>query len=525
MARLRFVPQLLGIETVAERDTGMQSDSGVGLSRTNGSRKPFLLVCLRVAALLCVLTIAAVYEAAHVSAFFEDSMWGHLSTGVWIADNHAVPRTGLFSQFSDVRWVDSSWGFDLVCGLAYQLLGLRAIPVLLMWLKVGVAAVTFCLATRGGRHFWPAVPLSAAGQYAITGVHAGPVWFSMVFFGIELWLLRECRRSGDMRRLFFLPPLFLLWANLHIQFFAGLLLLGVFLLALPAEGLLRRTSIACLNWRPAPPLTNVAVVAALSLLATFLTPYSMHLFTHLKDDYSAALFRYSPEMHPLTFRQPQHYVMLLLVMWAFFALGRQRSRDVFKLALLLAGTLIAFRIQRDLWIAVFIALPVLGDALYAGDSAFEKEETCSRWESAVVTAVTFIVLVIAARFVPRNDKVIQMLSNVLPVKACDFIRTTRPPGPLFNPYAWGGFLSWYLREYPVSIDERVGLYGDQVIKQHHETVSGKQLLELDPSFANAGTILLERQSGMARALTTIPILAARYHVLYGDKVALVVQRK
>jgi hypothetical protein len=481
----------------------------------------------RLAVLLCLLTTAAVYEAARVSALFNDDIWGHLRIGAWILDNHAVPRTGLFSQLSNTRWVDSSWGYDLLAGVANRVLGLRAIPVMLMCSKAALAAVIFLLAMGAHARFWTAALLSAAGQYAMAGLQPGPIDVSIIFSGIELLLILQYRRTGNPRSLSFLPLLFLLWANLHIEFVDGLLLLGLVVLVVFAEGLLRWPGVHLLESRPVSSLARIAPIAVLSLVATFLTPYTFHLFGQiLQEPYTPTAVRYFTDMRAMSFRQPQHYLLLVMIMSAFFALGRQRSRDLFKIALLVTAALVALRFQRDIWCVVFATIAILADALGTDRLSSGKDRAGLPWELPIAAMLAIPLLAVAGSVVPGNRyTVMQRVSNAFPVKACDFIQANHLPGPLFNAYPWGGFLMWYMPDYPVSIDGRIGLYGDELLTQHFRTVSGNQLLELDPSFANAGTVLLERQSGIARALTTIPLLKAQYRVLYSDDVAIVVQRK
>src|SRR5271169_1438158 len=104
---------------------------------------------IRVLALLVLLTGAPVWEALRISAFSNGDIWWHLRSGLWILQNHSVPRSGLFSQYADRPWVASSWAFEVLLAAAYKVLGLKAIPVLLMAFKLALAAVTFLLA-RGG---------------------------------------------------------------------------------------------------------------------------------------------------------------------------------------------------------------------------------------------------------------------------------------------------------------------------------------------------------------------------------------
>ena len=53
--------------------------------------------------------------------------------------------------------------------------------------------------------------------------------FSILFFTVELFILFHVRRTDKIAPLLALPPLFALWANLHMQFIYGLAVLGLFL--------------------------------------------------------------------------------------------------------------------------------------------------------------------------------------------------------------------------------------------------------------------------------------------------------
>jgi hypothetical protein len=80
-------------------------------------------------------------------------------------------------------------------------------------------------------------------------------------------------------------------------------------------------------------------------------------------------------------------------------------------------------------------------------------------------------------------------------------------------------LTWYLPEYPVVVDSRVALYGDAVLTKYFDVVGGKERLDSDPLVARAGTLLLERNSAMAKALRNLPALSSQYRLVYSDEMA------
>ena len=449
-------------------------------------------------------------------------IWVHLRTGVWILQNHAIPHAGLFSQYDSLPWRDSTWGFDLLLGTAYRLFDLRAIPILLIVLKAAMAVVTFLLARAGRANLWTAALLSAIAQIVISNLQPLPYVFSILFFAAELALLVRSRRIGNVRILFWLPPLFVVWANLNVQFVAGLILLAIFLAAVAVEDGLRSTGFRWLSLQIIPlELKAVSVVLGLSLCGALINPYGFRIVPQAwMALYSPVGFEHFTEMKSMGFRHPQEFVLMLLVMAAFLALGRRRSVEVFELLTLLAGTLVAFRISREGWLAVLPAVAALSGGLGLGTPQDQADQSApSRQEWWGAAALTAAALMIAIVIVPRPQTLMQRASVGSPVKACDFIREKQLPRPIFNEYSWGSFLTWYLPEYPVVVDSRGELYGNEILDNYFTIVSGKELLESQPMVARAGTLLLEKESAIAKALINLPGLRAQYDLVYSDDIS------
>jgi len=483
-------------------------------------KSPNFLVRLFV--LTALFSAAAVYECVHLSALTTSDVWVHLRTGIWILQNHAIPHTGLFSRYSNLPWNDSNWGFDVLLGAMYHLCGLRAIPILLIALKVALAVVTFLLARSTRASFWGAVLLSAVAQYVIPNLQPLPYVLSIVFFALELRRLFDSRRTGKSRNLFWLPALFVVWANLHLQFVAGLILLGLFLIAVLIESVLRAHGAGWLSAqvRPLDP-KQVGIVSLLSLLATFANPYTVHLLpAAFRVLYSSVSFGHFTEMNSMSFRQPQEYALMLLVMMAYLALGRCRSLALFELMALMAGTLVAFRVARDGWLVVLPAVAILSfgfQFVRQGSEALPRKGLAG--ERAWVAGLTVAVVAIAAALVPSSKALMDKISAKFPVKACEYIEANHLLQPLFNAYDWGSFVTWYLPQYPVVVDSRVELYGSDILGTYFDVVTGKELMESQPMVTSSGTLLLEKQYAMSKALTDLPALRAQYRLVYSDEIA------
>ena len=478
---------------------------------------------LRIPAMLLLFSSAAMLEAfrlSSLSALTNGDTWWHLSCGLWALQHRALPHTGLFSQLSTQPWIASSWAYDLLLALGYKLVGLRAIPILLMLFKTALAVVTFLLAGGLRGRFWTAVALSVIAQYVLGAIQPGPAYFSILFFGIEIALLLEARRSGDVLPLRWLPFLFLLWANLHVQFVYGVVVLLLFLLAIVCERYVTSSPARSLA------LGRVAKIVGLSVIATFLTPYLYRPYGVFFATTFNSANQYLPDFHALGFRQPQDYLLLLVAMAAFLALGLRRSRNIFQIGLLAGSLALSFYAQRDIWLVALAALAVIGEAITsepAGKLADSTEK--QRWTREALIAATasigILITAAAIRIPSSRTALLAKAGQSYPVAASDYIREHRLPQPFFNAYEWGGFLTWYLPEYAVAIDGRAELYGEDLVSQYSKVMNADERYTEYAALAGAQTILLPKSAIMGEALSSVPI----FKVAYSDDVAIVLSRR
>jgi hypothetical protein len=322
-----------------------------------------------------------------------------------------------------------------------------------------------------------------------------------------------------------LPLLFLIWANLDRQFIYGLLALALFCVAAIVEHLGRRAGSAWFeSHRPALPL-GVSAVSGACVLATLASPYTYHLHELIwQGATSTAADHYLSELHSMRFRQPQDYLLMLLVMAAFLVLGRRRSRDIFQMSLLAVCSVVSFRLQRDTWLVALVAAGIIANAISVDDheQAHKPVPPAWRWEKLMTATLILVVLTVSALQLPAQDEVLMtQVGQSFPVRASDYIRQNRLPQPLFNTYSWGGFLTWYLPEYPVVIDGRVDLYRDANNLPYFKLTQAEIPLESHPGFAQAQTFLLEAKSPIAEALATLP----GFRVAYRDDLACVLVRR
>ena len=111
----------------------------------------------------------------------------------------------------------------------------------------------------------------------------------------------------------------------------------------------------------------------------------------------------------------------------------------------------------------------------------------------------------------------RVVSSMYPVNALNYLRQHPALGPLYNTLDWGGFLTWYMPDYPVAIDGRNDLYGDDLDRLFYATEAGRESWTSDPYLNEAGVVVLQKNVPLVGLLMTDP----RFSLVYQDQLAAV----
>jgi len=485
----------------------------------NGSNFSMLRPVLRFAALTFTLVLVP-FLAIRSKAFdIDPDIWWHIRVGDWIAQHHALPRFGIFSRHAERPWTAYSWGFDLLVSGMHSVFGLPAIPSVLLCLEI-LISLSFLLALRriGGDSWWNWW-IATAGIVALYVDSPRPVLLTLLFFTIELLLIFDAERTGDDKLLYWMGPLFVLWANCHIQFVYGIAVLGIYVGSRILSAILRLD----LDERPSQSsVLKLAGILGMAVVGACIGPNWWWPYT-VALGYANQTFIYQEiqEMTAMSFRRPEHFIELFLVMAACFALGQSRRRDFFRPALLVLTAVVSFRSMRDMWFVAMAASFVIAEAVRErrGSSTGAHAEW-PKWETASYALAVIAALILSFGYGMghgmRTPDMVKYIDRIYPVRATAFASDSHLKGPMYNDFNWGGFLIFNLPDQPVSIDGRNDLYGDELLRRAIDT-AGAVNWQSDPDLARANFALLDRTAPLASALTSDPA----YRTVYQDHIAII----
>lgn len=401
---------------------------------------------------------APVVVPAAIGAFFgavstrlpvgdSDVFW-HLVLGRQaLRGSIALPEALSSLSWTALQFPGSSdqWLGQAVLALAFDAGGWRGI-VALRAVAVAVLVGLIVYAAIRERPLRPlgavlaALPAIALSRFVWT---ERPELFGIICFALLIVLLRRAR-EGNVRAMYWIPPLIVLWANLHGSFALG----AVLVVLVAIDGGIAR-----------PDLRRIhAAMAVGSLIATLLTPAGLGAWTapgfHLLhpprevQEWSVpdvttlpgAIFALAVFATLLTAifvraRAPREGIVLLPVL--FVSLIATRQMPLFAIAA--APYLAAHGGDALTEIAAVLHVPVPGSVRAA--------QQPGRTVDAIALAIGAVVLALAAATGADEPSLAGF-----PVAAVPQLR----PGPgLLNQYDWGGYLIWAAPRTPVFVDGRL----------------------------------------------------------------------
>jgi len=233
----------------------------------------------------------------------------------------------------------------------------------------------------------------------------------------------------------------------------------------------------------------------------------------------------SPDFH-----ETSMLPFLLSVLLLLFSLGWSKKRlNGWELLTILWFTYFAFSARRQIGPYAITVLPILGRYLW--EQMEEWGEKFKNWRQAHkqgndmpglqklftgkpqapvkenklinLLLVFMLALATAGKLVYVSNPVIVeqvFLPSLYPTKAVAWIEAHQPGGNLFNEYGQGGYLSWFLPDYPVYVDARADLYGDEFLLDWVDLVNGSGDWDETVKKWGVGIVLISSKSILSRTL-------------------------
>jgi hypothetical protein len=428
-------------------------------------------------AMVIFAVLARAGDPAH--PFIDSDLWWHLANGRYIL-GHGVPLHDIYSHTAVGHvWVVHEWLSDVLFFGLYQLGGFAALAVLSAAAVMAGMVLVFRSLRHGGLGHVPAVALGLVLFFAAsTAFGARPQVINFLLTALLCAVLTRYRRHPTVR-IWWLLPAFVLWANLHGGYVVGIALLALFTFGEAVQARWPRLAALREEGVPVPLKSDLRPLWAmipLGYLAGLLTPATYRTLGFAAGTLSSSLIQSqivewaSPDFHT-----PQGMALLVCVLLVLGGalLGSRRgsvASDPTFVLWGLATLALALTSTRHIQIFAVAAAPLLGGTAAGLLAALGFKPRRLRAPSAGQGRLNVVLLaglaVLTAAYVAWNLRpatVEAVVRSSAPVEATDWLLANHPGRELFNNYGFGGWLAWKANpQYPVFIDGRVEVYGDQV---------------------------------------------------------------
>jgi hypothetical protein len=473
----------------------------------------------------------------------DPDLWWHLRTGQWIVETGHVPHSDPFSfTRAGHAWISHEWLSEVVF---YELWKHGGGAALIVFSAIVTTAGFMLLYLRclsgGGKRHWAAAATAFGALASAPSWGVRPQMFTFTLASLLLWLVErgtEGTEKARPRLLFWIPPLFLLWLNLHAGF-----ALGPALLLAYAVGLITEVAIGDTPWREARPIILRVLLLLLACLALVpLNPSGAQLYRYPLDTLRSPGMRslivewFSPDFHQWLYRP---FLLVFLLLLTVLASSRSRPRGRVIVPLLLTS-FAALDAVRHIPIFVLVAMPVIAAALPSGSASLAVSESrpySSRFHPLFSGAVLILMAVFAlVRWVSLARNQDAREADEFPQKAVAFLRASdlprddqlrddQPrndqPREIFVYYDWGGYAIWKLYPaYRVFVDGRADLYGDDLLRQFTTAVQLRTGWRDVLDRWKVEAVLLPPSCALAQGL----VLDPNWHAEFSDSKAIILLR-
>jgi hypothetical protein len=349
-------------------------------------------------------------------------------------------------------------------------------------------------------------------------------------------------REGSVSVRWWLPPFFLLWANLHGGFIVGLLFLSLVIVTTAIVRWLRERrrwftgdlDEPLFSWTDVKRLT---LIAAVSACITLLNPYGWRLYGEILDSLSNRfMLETLQEWQPLSMAglAGRRYAAYLAVMGIGMAFWYRRIEPV-RWVIGLVFLAFSFRHMRNIPFFLIVSLPLSAEILSDGYARLCPRLLCG---GRTATRGSFAAAVIMAGALawlgPDHARHIALSgtspaeyfkSTSYPIEAVEWILANRDQTGqrLYNDYGYGGFLLWWMPGTKIFIDGRMPAWrsGERAILRDYMALTGQ-----DPDLGILGRYSIDW--ALVRRGTSLEEALARqgnWNRIYDDQKAVIYRLK
>ncbi len=397
----------------------------------------------------------------------DGDFWLHLRTGEIIIENGVFPRVDVLSFTGKGKeWINHEWLPQSIFYLLFKYSGFMAISLFTAFLA---GAAVFALIMVGKKLNWLSFLFLFLIAYSLKPfIVPRPQIFAYLMLISLILAIDWYYRTKNRKIVFILPLVLLFWSNFHASV---ILALPVLMAVLAFEfGPIARFN---KNRLENQERNILAVTVALVLGTTLVNPFGYKIYWQALQP-----LRFSEAYHALLETQPiyktlfqpllliTHLTIIFAMLWHLFKkrLSGLRFCEVIIFTIFMAMPFLAVKYTPFAWVAT---LPIF---LKIMPNNFKRQGLLNKF-------CLLIILTLSVFIFWRNGNLFKNPHDEWPKEMMEFIESKEIKGNIYNPYAWGGYISWK-NKYPAFTNVAVADIGGDVFWDGLDFEKGEKVEEI-----------------------------------------------
>lgn len=380
----------------------------------------------------------------------------HLKNGEIFFKTFSIPQTNFYSYtYPDFPFINHHWGSGAIFYLIHKAFGFVGLSVFFVLISLFTFWLFFDIARKSSRYSIAIVVSAIALPVLVSRTEIRPEAFSYLFCGVFCWLLWHIKNKLIANKwLYLIPIIEFLWINLHIYFFLGFFLLGVFFL----DSFIDKT-----DKKLAVSLIKVGILSAILVLLNpagikgaiyplqIFGNFGYTLFENQGVLFLSKIVKYVPS---------QYFIILFIILVASWLAPFIKKQNISfeNLIFTLFFSYFGWSAVRNFTLFGLFSIPIISANLSSLLKREEDEMECFTGSSLVVV-ILFILFVLNPPYWSGSLSSTGFGLQNNNTKAAEFFLKEEIKGPVFNNYDSGGYLIYFL--YPaqkVFVDNRPEAY-------------------------------------------------------------------
>lgn len=426
----------------------------------------------------------------------DDDVFWHLATGRYIIETGTVPSTDVFGFITEGQeWMPFEWGWDVITFFIFKAAGYTGLSIFRTLIFLIIFFLYFLILRKFKVSYTISTLILTLLAFGIIDrLTPRPHIISMLFFVLLLYVIIDYRyfNRENYKKLFFIPVIFLLWANLHMGILAGMLLFGIYIFS---EVIIfykpQKFSSKEIIPLTKPELVRILIIFFASVLVMFINPNSfdtyLYAYAHTKMKLLETINEWrSPfdEMFSGGFVSTIYKIFLFGgVLILYYAI---KKKDLF-VAILFVGFVfysvraVRFTVDYIIICSVFLIISISFIVNNIKNESIKNFINVNPFPKVLISAVLLFFIF----NLPNNSLYLEHLkyyritgfginSDFIPTQMYDFMRENRiteiGERP-FNHFGTGGSLVWNFPASKNFIDSRN--LNDEIFSEYNSIISMK----------------------------------------------------